>query len=155
MKKTKFMGMATAAIMAIAISACSQSANAQLPVDVTLGYANNNALDKDGLRAEVGTEVRGLRLGVTSLTSDDKLESYGVYSALPMRVSGTKLSIVPRVEVERFKEIKEDVVSVGVGAEYQITPTLRADALMKYTRDVMSDTDIRGESFLVGVTKRF
>lgn len=157
MKKILTLGLSS--VLAMSVMACSKPAVAQtayaLPIDVTLGYANNNVLEKDGLRAELGTEVRGVRLGLTSLTSEDRMETYGVYGAVPFQVHDTKLSIVPRIEAERYREIDETFGSLGIGAEYQMTPTIRADAVYKYSKAFDSDVDLDGNSFLFGVTKTF
>ena len=145
-------------VLAISAVACSKPAVAQAyaaPIDVTLGYANNDALGKDGLRAELGTELRGVRLGLTSLTSEDRMETYGVYAAVPFQVHNTKLSIVPRIEAERFRQVDESVGSLGIGAEYQMTQNVRADAVYKYSKAFDSDVDLDGNSFLFGVTRTF
>lgn len=155
----KILTLGVSAVLAMSVMACSKPAVAQtayaLPIDVTLGYANNNVLEKDGLRAELGTEVRGVRLGLTSLTSEDRMETYGVYGAVPFQVHDTKLSIVPRVEAERYREIDETFGSLGIGAEYQMTPTVRADAVYKYSKAFDSDVDLDGNSFLFGITRTF
>lgn len=144
----------------LAITACTNEAQAA-PVDVTLGYENNSATkgdeNVDSVRAEIGTlnKNENVSYGITTLVNDNSLRSYGVYAGLPMKVQGTKLTVEPRVSVEQYREESELVGSAGVGARYEIVPSFDVTARAMYSFDFDSDDNIGGESYMVGLTKRF
>lgn len=155
MKKILTTGLMS--VLAISAVACSKPAVAQAyvnPINVTVGYQNSKVIDKEGVRAELSTEINGLRLGANVFASEDRGESYGVFGAAPINIKNTNFNIVPRMGVERYREVDETVGLLGVGAEYQFTPTVRADATYTYSKG-FDNSDISGDSYLVGLTKSF
>ena len=154
----KFLSLSLVAILATSAIACTKPAVAQAyvnPINVSLGYQNSNVIDKDGARAEVSTEVNGVRFGANVFASEDRGESYGAFGAVPIKLQNTNFSVVPRIGVERYRVADETVGLLGIGAEYQLTPTVRADATYTYTKAFDSDVDLKGDSYLVGLTKTF
>lgn len=147
------------------IIACSKPAvaNDRLPVDVTLAYENSKVTDIDGqdsLRAEIGTQVNNFNLGLTTLTNNDTFRAYGAYVGIPLRVQGTKLTVEPRIAVEQYRDESELVGSIGVGAQYEVVPTVSLNGRFMYSEaftDIGDDntTNLSGESYMVGLTKRF
>lgn len=73
----------------LGLVACQKAESA--PVDVTLGYANNNVINDEGLRADIGTEVKGIRVGLSTFSADNRLVSYGAYGQLPIYIQGLNL----------------------------------------------------------------
>ena len=162
MKKSLLLTLALTPILAIA---CTKPAvaNDRLPVDVTLAYENSKVTDNDGqdsLRAEIGTQVNKFNLGLTTLTNNDTFRAYGAYAGIPLRVQGTKLTVEPRIAVEQYRDESEIVGSIGVGAQYEIVPTVALNGRFMYSEaftDIGDDntTNLSGESYIVGLTKRF
>lgn len=165
MKKSLLLTLALTPILAIA---CSKPAVAGVtinPVEVTLGYEYNDVTKgqdaSDSLRAEVGTVSKvghaDVSYGLTTLTNDSSLRSYGAYAGLPLKVQGTKFTVEPRIAVEQYRDESELVGSVGVGARYEIVPTVDLNARAMYSRAFDNDAKdlLDGESYMVGLTKRF
>ena len=162
MKKSLLLTLALTPILAIA---CTKPAvaNDRLPVDVTLAYENSKVTNNDGqdsLRAEIGTQVNKFNLGLTTLTNNDTFRAYGAYAGIPLRVQGTKLTVEPRIAVEQYRDESEIVGSIGVGAQYEIVPTVALNGRFMYSEaftDIGDDntTNLSGESYMVGLTKRF
>lgn len=143
----------TIAVLAItmALLACTRADAA--PVDVTLGYTNNNVTNESGLRAEIGTSYNNLRYGLTTLTSDNRLVNYGAYGQMPIAIHNTKFSVTPQVRVEQYREESELVGSLGLGLEYALADSVRVDAVALTSKS--NDNELDGESFMFGVTKSF
>lgn len=165
MKKSLLLTLALTPILAIA---CTKPAVAGVtinPVEVTLGYEYNDVTEGqdgvDSLRAEIGTVSKAghadVSYGLTTLTNDSSLRSYGAYAGLPLKVQGTKFTVEPRIAVEQYRDESELVGSVGVGARYEIVPTLDLNARAMYSRAFDNDAkhQLDGESYMVGLTKRF
>lgn len=150
MKSIKLMSVLLASTLALA--ACQKAEAA--PVDVTLGYANNNVINESGLRADIGTEVNNVRFGLSTFSADDRLVSYGAYGQLPIRIHNTKFAVTPQVRVEQYREESELVGSLGLGLEYQLADTVRVDAVALRSRGFDND-NIDGETYMFGVTKSF
>lgn len=142
-------------LMLLSVVACTK-ANA---VDVGLGYINNNAINVDGTRFTVGSQYKNIRYGLTSTISDgvNKLETYGVYGQLPFKVYDSKFNIVPQIAAEKYREADEKVGSFGLGLEYELVPTVRAQAVALSNRQFNrnKDSKVDGESYLFGITKTF
>ena len=149
-------------------TACTKPAVAGVtinPVDVTLGYEYNDVTEgqdgTDSLRAEIGTVSKlgnaNVAYGLTTLTNESSLRSYGAYAGLPLKVQGTKLTVEPRIAVEQYRDESELVGSIGVGARYEIVPTVDLNARAMYSRAFDNEAKDRldGESYMVGLTKRF
>lgn len=151
--------------LATACTEKAEAANTISPVGVTLGYENNKVTQGqdsvDSLRAEVGTVSKlgeaNVAYGLTTLVNDSSLRAYGAYAGLPLKVTGTKLTVEPRISVEQYRDESELVGSAGIGAQYEIVPTLDVNARAMYSRAFDSDAKDRldGESYMVGLTKRF
>ena len=165
MKKSLLLALALTPILAIA---CTKPAVAGVtinPVEVTLGYEYNDVTEGqdavDSLRAEIGTVSKvghaDVSYGLTTLVNDSSLRSYGAYAGMPLKVQGTKLTVEPRIAVEQYRDESELVGSVGVGARYEIVPTVDLNARAMYSRAFDSDAKdlLDGESYMVGLTKRF
>ena len=162
MKKSLLFAILATPLVAVA---CTKPAvaNDRLPVDVTLAYENSKVTDNDGqdsLRAEIGTQVNKFNLGLTTLTNNDTFRAYGAYAGIPLQVQGTKLTVEPRIAVEQYRDESELVGSIGVGAQYEIVPTVALNGRFMYSEaftDIGDDntTNLSGESYMVGLTKRF
>jgi hypothetical protein len=164
MKKSLLLTLALTPILAIA---CSKPAVASdnFPVDVTLAYESNDVTEDklDALRAEIGTVTQNTKgninfaYGITTLTSKDKLQSFGAYAGIPISVKGTKLTVEPRIAVEHFRDMEEMVGSVGLGAQYAVDDTTRLNlrAMYSETFDSKYKDELNGNSYMVGLTKRF
>lgn len=144
--------LSTVLISALALVACEKAEAA--PVDVTLGYTNNNVVKDSGLRADIGTEVNNVRFGLSTFSSDNQLVSYGTYGQLPINIHSTKFTVTPQVRVEQYREESELVGGLGIGLEYKLDDTVRVDAVALRSRGFDND-DIDGESYMFGVTKSF
>lgn len=161
-----FLKVSLVSIAALGLAtACTEKAEAANTVGVTLGYENNKVTQGqdsvDSLRAEVGTVSKlgeaNVAYGLTTLVNDSSLRAYGAYAGLPLKVTGTKLTVEPRISVEQYRDESELVGSAGIGAQYEIVPTLDVNARAMYSRAFDSDAKDRldGESYMVGLTKRF
>lgn len=153
MKSFKILA-ALAVASTLALSGCQRAEAATLPLDTTLGYVHNSVVDKEGVGLNVGTEVNKFRLGVTSFTSSERLESVGAYAGVPIYVQGTRLGVVPQVHVKRYREASETVGGVGLGLEYKLTPTVRLEGSGVFERG-FDNSDVKGEVYTVGLTKTF
>ena len=165
MKKSLLLTLALTPILAIA---CTKPAVAGVtinPVEVTLGYEYNDVTEgqdgTDSLRAEIGTVSKlgnaNVAYGLTTLTNESSLRSYGAYAGLPLKVTGTKFTVEPRIAVEQYRDESELVGSIGVGARYAIDSSVDLNARAMYSRafdDEASDR-LDGELYMVGLTKRF
>lgn len=139
------------ALLAVSASACTRAEAA--PLDVTLGYTNNNVVDEVGLRADIGTEIKNIRFGLTTFSSDNRLVNYGAYGQLPIRIHETKFAVTPQVRVEQYRDESELVGSLGLGLEYQLASDVRVDAVALVSES--DDETLDGESYMFGVTKSF
>ncbi len=137
----------------LAIFGCAQ-AEAALPVDLGVGYANNSIIDEEGVEVKVGTEVNKFRLGLNSFTTDNRVESLGGYVGIPIYVQNTNLALVPQIRVERYFDLEETTGGVGLGVEYKITDSVRLEGVALANRSFDS-SDVKGEIYTVGLTKTF
>lgn len=153
MKGFKLLGL-LALTSALALSGCQRAEAAPLPLDVTLGYVNSNVIDEEGVGLNIGTEVNNVRFGLTTFTTDERLESYGAYAGVPIQIHNTKVSVVPQLRVERYRNIGETVGGAGLGLEYQINPTLRLEGSGIVAKG-FDNSDVKGEIYTVGLTKTF
>ncbi len=143
-------------VSGLALVGCQRAEAQALPVDVSLYYTDNGVIDKEGATVKLGTEYKNLAVGVSAFTTTDKLESYGVYAGVPIRVSGSRVIITPTVAVDQYREESETVGSVGVGLGYIINDTLALSGTALTSRSFGGDSDnFRGETYSVGLVKRF
>lgn len=147
MKKTI---LALSAVVALSLSACSTAEAAEF----SLGYQDNTVVGQEGVVASVATEVDGVRLGLTTFTSDGRLESYGGYAGIPIKVQGTKFTFTPQAEVSQYRDESELVGGLGLGVEYALTETTRVDAVAM-AHEGFDNSNFDGETYTVGLTKVF
>ena len=140
------------AVSALTLIGC-QPVNAA-PLDIKLGYMDNNLINKEGVQLAVGTEVNNVRLGVSTLTSDKRLETYGVYAGIPINVQGTRFTVTPNISVDRYHKIGEVVGGIGANLEFALTPTLRIEGGGSVNRSFDSG-DYSDTVYNLGLVKRF
>lgn len=147
---------AVALVSALAITGCqkAEAAVVALPVDASISYADNTVIDKEGVEVKLGTEVNKFRLGLTGFATDERVESLGGYAGIPIYVQNTRLAVVPQIRVERYFDIEETVGGIGLGLEYKLTDTVRIEGVALANRG-FDNSDVRGETYTVGLTKRF
>lgn len=152
MKGFKFLAVLAVA-SALALTGC-QRAEAALPLDANISYVDNTIIDQEGVGINLGTEVKNVKFGLTTFTSDERLESYGAYAGVPIRIHTTSFTVTPQVRVERYREIEETVGAIGLGLGYKFTDTLSLDATGLVARG-FDNSDVDGEIYSVGLTKTF
>ena len=124
-------------------------------VDFSLGYQDNQVIDKEGVVASIGTQTKnGVRVGVNTFSTEDKLGAYGVYVASPIRLEGSKVFITPQSQLDHYRETDSVVGSLGAGVEYHFTDTLRLEGVALAHKG-FNDTDVKGETYTVKLTKTF
>lgn len=153
MKGFKFLGL-LALTSALALSGCQRAEAAALPLKASVGYVDNTVIDKEGVGLNLGTEASGVEFGLTTLVTEDRMESYGAYAGVPIRIHNTRISLTPQVRVERYREAEETVGGVGLGLGYDLTPSLRLDAVGLVAKG-FDDSDVNGEIYTFGLTKTF
>ncbi len=139
---------------ALAVSGCTRAQAA--PLDVSVGYQNNEVVNQEGVVIKVGTEVNNIRLGLTTFTSNERLETYGGFIGVPLQVQGTKFSVVPQVYLEQYRKDSDLVGSIGIGGEYQLPKNYRLEAVALASRslDNYNESGTNGV-YSLALTKRF
>ena len=155
---TATAAVSTLLAAAIVLVGC-QPANASLntlPIDLYAGYTDNGVIDKQGATIKAGTEYGNLMFGVSAFTTEKSLETYGAYLGVPLRVQNTKIVVTPIVAVDKYRKANETVGSIGLGLGYGLTKTVSLDALAMTSRSLSGNRhEMRGETYSVGLTKRF
>lgn len=131
---------------------CTKSEAA--PLDIVLAYVDNEVIDKQGAKLSVGSEYKNIKYGATALASDKRLETYGVYLGVPIRIQGTQLEVMPLVTTEYYHEARETIGGVGLGLGYRINESLVLEAQGTTNRSFDS-SNYTGEVYSVGLVKRF
>ena len=135
----------------------------RIPLRTTVGYTNNNVAKTTGLYTAVGTEiltkipVRIQAQGTFDVNDDWKNQSYGATLGVPLTVS-QKIKVVPQVAYDRYENVPgetgtKDFYSVGGGLEYELAPSVTANATAMYTPDAEEDKGQSKDSYLFTVTK--
>ena len=135
----------------------------RIPLRTTVGYTNNNVAKTTGLYTAVGTEtltkipVRIQAQGTFDVENDWKNQSYGATLGVPLTVS-QKIKVVPQVAYDRYENIPgetgtKDFYSVGGGLEYELAPSVTANATAMYTPDAEEDKGQSKDSYMFTVTK--
>ena len=96
----------------------------------------------------------GTRVGINTFSTEDKLETYGVYVASSIRLDGSKVFITPQSQLDHYRDTDSVVGSLGAGVEHHFTNTLRLEGVV-LARKGFNDTDVKGEAYTVGLTKTF
>ena len=123
-------------------------------VEIGVGYVNNNVIDKEGTNLKVGSEWSNIRYGVTTMVSSERVESYGAYLGVPLRLQGVQLEITPTIITEYYDDAEEFVGGVGMNVAYQINKSLFLEAQGTTNRSFDSSS-YTGEVYSVGLVKRF
>lgn len=131
---------------------CTKSEAA--PLDIGLAYVDNEVIDKQGAKLSVGSEYKNIKYGATALASNKRLETYGVYLGVPIRIQGTQLEVTPLVTTEYYHEARETVGGVGASLGYRINESLVLEAQGTTNRSFDS-SNYTGEVYSVGLVKRF
>lgn len=135
----------------------------RIPLRTTVGYTNNNVAKTTGLYTAVGTEtltkipVRIQAQGTFDVNDDWKNQSYGATLGVPLTVS-QKIKVVPQVAYDRYENVPgetgtKDFYSVGGGLEYELAPSVSANATAMYTPDAEEDKGQSKDSYMFTVTK--
>lgn len=123
-------------------------------VEIGVGYVNNNVIDKEGTNLKVGSEWNNIRYGVTTMVSSERVESYGAYLGVPLRLQGVQLEITPTITTEYYHEAKETIGGVGLNVGYRINESLVLEGQGTVNRSFDS-SNYTGEVYTVGLTKTF
>lgn len=124
------------------------------PLDIGLAYVDNGIIDKQGAKLSVGSEYKNIKYGATAMASDKRLETYGVYLGVPLRLQGIQLEVMPLLTTEYYHEARETVGGVGLGLSYRINETLVLEAQGTTNRSFDS-SNYTGEVYSLGLVKRF
>ena len=146
------IAIALASVMGL--SACQRAEASQLPLDASINYVNNNVVDEEGVGLNLGTEVNNVEFGLTTFSTDERLESYGLYAGVPIAIHNTRVSVTPQIRIERYRSLDETVGGIGLGLDYNLTETLRLGATGIVAKG-FSDSEVKGEVYSVGLTKTF
>ena len=123
-------------------------------VEIGVGYVNNKVVDKEGTNLKVGSELNNIRYGITTMVSSERVESYGAYLGVPLRLQGVQLEITPTITTEYYHEAKETVGGVGLNVGYRINESLVLEGQGTVNRSFDS-SNYTGEVYTVGLTKTF
>ena len=123
-------------------------------VEIGVGYVNNKVIDKEGTNLKVGSEWNNIRYGITTMVSSERVESYGAYLGVPLRLQGIQLEITPTITTEYYHEAKETVGGVGMNVGYRINESLVLEGQGTVNRSFDS-SNYSGEVYTVGLTKTF
>lgn len=123
-------------------------------VEIGLGYTDNQIINQEGVSVKVGSEYNNIRYGVTAVANDERVETYGVYLGVPLRVQGTQLVLTPTVTTEYYHEARETIGGVGMNVGYRINESLTLEAQGTVNRSFDS-SDYTGEVYSVGLVSRF
>ena len=123
-------------------------------VEIGVGYVNNKVIDKEGTNLKVGSEWNNIRYGVTTMVSSERVESYGAYLGVPLRLQGVQLEITPTITTEYYHEAKETIGGVGLNVGYRINKSLVLEGQGTVNRSFDS-SNYTGEVYTVGLTKTF
>ena len=123
-------------------------------VEIGVGYVNNNVIDKEGTNLKVGSEWSNIRYGITTMVSTERVETYGAYLGVPLRLQGVQLEITPTITTEYYHEAKETIGGVGLNVGYRINESLVLEGQGTVNRSFDS-SNYTGEVYTVGLTKTF
>ena len=135
---------------ALALVGCEKAG----AVEIGVGYVNNSVIDKEGTNLKVGSEWNNVRYGVTTMVSSERVESYGAYLGVPLRLQGLQLEITPTITTEYYHEAKETIGGVGLNVGYRINESLVLEGQGTVNRSFDS-SNYTGEVYTVGFTKTF
>ena len=123
-------------------------------VEIGVGYVNNKVIDKEGTNLKVGSEWSNIRYGLTTMVSTERVETYGAYLGVPLRLQGVQLEITPTITTEYYHEAKETIGGVGLNVGYRINESLVLEGQGTVNRSFDS-SNYTGEVYTVGLTKTF
>ena len=123
--------------------------------NVSAGYEHNNFVDKNGLDLKLSTDFNKLRVGTEAFITDDKVESYGLYSGVVLPFTNS-LEIVPRVGVKEYRHMDDDSTTFNLGADvnYLIDTKTYVGVGAKYEQS-FDNSDLNGDSYVFSVTRKF
>lgn len=124
---------------------------------VSLGYQNNQVVDKEGvvLSYEHKT-LNNAVIGLNTVVNTNKSEfiSYGAHYGVTLP-TGTPLTLTPMVGFDYYEDIDVPTVSVAGRLNYEVVPTVSLFGTAKYEKDVKSNVNLDGTSYMIGLTKTF
>jgi hypothetical protein len=123
-------------------------------VEASVGYGYNDVIQEEGVKLSLGNETNNIRYGITALANDERVETYGVYAGIPLRVQGTNFEVTPMITTEYYHEAQETIGGVGLGLGYRLSESLRIEGTGTVNRSFDS-SDYTGEVYTVGLTKNF
>lgn len=123
-------------------------------VEIGLGYTDNKIINQEGVNVKVGSEYNNIRYGITAMANDERVETYGVYLGVPLRVQGTQLVLTPTITTEYYHEARETIGGVGMNIGYCINENLTLEAQGTVNRSFDSH-DYTGEVYSIGLVNRF
>lgn len=148
--KKLILSLSAVVALSLSATACTKAEAA----DFSLGYQDNSLIDEEGVTASLGTELNGVRLGVNTFTSSDRLEYYGAYAKLPIYVQNTKFAFTPQAQVDHYRDADEVVGGLGLGVEYAFTDNIRLE-VVAMAHEGFDNSSFDGETYTVGMTKTF
>lgn len=122
----------------------------------TVSYEYNNALKKEGVNLEVGYNASDIVVGLNTLVDEDRVHTYGATLGFQLKpFTNVPLYVTPTVGIERYRTIREDIGSVGVGFKYPVAKKTQLDARVKYVGGIKSHEKTDDVVYNIGFTKTF
>lgn len=139
---------------ALAVTALSGVTQAHANPSVSLLYENNEALDQEGVKAELSHQHKKLETSLNVFGDSHRVHSYGASVGVPYKVS--KVTVTPFLGVDRYRTVDQTVASIGFGAKYEVLKSIYLDGRVKYVEGLTGSNDkVEDVVYNIGLTKKF
>ncbi len=135
---------------------------AEHPLDVSVSYRNDKAIDLEGVEASVQYQLNDkVVLGGSLFGNEDDLLSYGAYAGVPLKLTGHSVRIVPYVGLEQYTDNdqtgNEDKTALNTGFKTftNVYKSVGITTDVKYVRGTEDKDDLNDVSYSIGLTNKF
>ena len=132
------------------------------PLDVSVSYRNDKAIDLEGVEASVQYQLNDkVVLGGSLFGNEDDLLSYGAYAGVPLKLTGHDIRIVPYVGLEQYTDNdqtgNEDKTALNTGFKTftNVYKSVGITTDVKYVRGTEDKDDLNDVSYSIGLTNKF
>lgn len=131
----------------------------QHPLDVSVLYRNDKAIDKEGTEASVQYQLNDkVSVGANIFGNEDDVISYGANVGVPFTLTDHQVRVIPYVGLEQYNvDNAEDATALNVGFKTYtpIYKTFQVTTDVKYVRGTENKDDLNDVSYSIGLSKKF
>lgn len=132
------------------------------PLDVSVAYRDDKALDLEGVEASVQYQLNDkLVLGGNLFGNEDDLLSYGAYAGVPFKLTGHSVRVIPYVGLEQYTEndqtgnVDRTAVNTGFKTFTNVYKSVGLTTDVKYVRGTEDKDNLNDVSYSIGLSHKF